>query len=796
MIKKNFSMILVLTVSVLLIAINFYTIRITSAVRAYINGESKYSKGQKDATHHLVIYTINGDGAHWESFLHEIEIPIGDSLARVALTQGNSTKIAKAGFLQGMNHPDDLNELIWLFTNFKEISFMHDAISIWKKADVSIGKLYTLGHEIRSSIRKGDLTILGAAARKINALLFWTDLVLIVIVIGSAGQFWAAVYKKARIANERLTKTLVYGKMGSATINYKSRGINLSTGLLQIMDLPHTASRQISLGDFLDEFVIPEDRKIVVDMLDEERQFLESQTSVNRQFRIHSRSGTVKLLNVQSFFGKTEAFAITQDITSMKKVEDEIIRSERRLKNILEGLPVAVYITDAEANIVSFNGAAARLWGRIPELMKEKWCGSYKLFTPDGMFIHRDECPMAVSIRHQVPMQNMEARLQQPTGEFVDFIAYTTPLKDASGVLAGAMNVMIDITERKHIEREITGNRNFLSTLLGNLPGFVYRAKNDLDYSIEFVSDQVESITGYKASDFISQRVKPRDLIHPDDVDYVWRTTQKAIENNTPFDIEYRLIAKGGTQRWIWEKGRGVKDATGFLLSIEGFAEDITTHKENELALSKNRQQLEELLHEKELLIQEIHHRVKNNLQVISSVLFLKAQTLKDPVMRMLLTESRQRLRSMAMIHERLMQSGGQVTQINIKEYLIGLIHEQKQALSIDPERISIDIDVEDRMMNLDQVVNIGFIINETFTNSVKHAFPVQTKGAIKVEFKQRDGCLQLKISDNGVGLPGHVTVDNTNLFGVQLVKVFANHLGANLQLDGTHGTEWIIDFH
>jgi two-component sensor histidine kinase len=99
-------------------------------------------------------------------------------------------------------------------------------------------------------------------------------------------------------------------------------------------------------------------------------------------------------------------------------------------------------------------------------------------------------------------------------------------------------------------------------------------------------------------------------------------------------------------------------------------------------------------------------------------------------------------------------------------------------------------------MMNLDQVVNIGFIINETFTNSVKHAFPVQTKGAIKVEFKQRDGCLQLKISDNGVGLPGHVTVDNTNLFGVQLVKVFANHLGANLQLDGTHGTEWIIDFH
>lgn len=192
---------------------NYYTIKILSATRAYINGESQYSKGQKDASAHLINYIYLENEADYKAFEQDISVPVGDRIARIALSTNNNYQEAKKGFLQGKNHPKDIDEMIWLFNNFQHLSMFEKAIGIWVSGDEMVNKLYQLGLQSRQKIRSGKisdaekkslilsintvsegLTIkeqafsntLGAICRSIDVYIFIADLlVTLVIVISS-----------------------------------------------------------------------------------------------------------------------------------------------------------------------------------------------------------------------------------------------------------------------------------------------------------------------------------------------------------------------------------------------------------------------------------------------------------------------------------------------------------------------------------------------------------------------------------------------------------------------------------
>jgi PAS domain S-box-containing protein len=127
---------------------------------------------------------------------------------------------------------------------------------------------------------------------------------------------------------------------------------------------------------------------------------------------------------------------------------------ERRFRELLDALPAAVYTTDAEGRITYYNDAAAELWGHRPALGSSEWCGSWKLFWPDGTPLPHDECPMAIALKENRPVRGMEAAAERPDGTRVPFIPYPTPLHDESGKLIGAVNMLVDITERKRAEEQ------------------------------------------------------------------------------------------------------------------------------------------------------------------------------------------------------------------------------------------------------------------------------------------------------------------------------------------------------
>src|SRR6478609_6581815 len=276
------TLVIIISMSTLLILINYLTIKTTSSIRAYVNGESRYTKGQKDGSGHLVLYIHSGDPHFLNLFNEEFEVPLGDSIARVALMNGHDIGIIRAGFLQGENHVDDIDDMIWLFQNFKNISFMKRAIQIWHDADIEVGNLIELGEMTQQLMTNPSTTseqkellileverltlklteleqefseVLGEAARKINGYLFFSNLVLTLVLIGSAGSFTASMIRRLSRSNKQFRETLHFGKMGSCELELSTLQLRMSKELFELLEVKESEPRSMPLEEFLKTYV-------------------------------------------------------------------------------------------------------------------------------------------------------------------------------------------------------------------------------------------------------------------------------------------------------------------------------------------------------------------------------------------------------------------------------------------------------------------------------------------------------------------------------------------------------------
>jgi PAS domain S-box-containing protein len=300
-------------------------------------------------------------------------------------------------------------------------------------------------------------------------------------------------------------------------------------------------------------------------------------------------------------------------------------------------------------------------------------------------------------------------------------------------------------------------------------------------------------------SDFLN---KPRytllgsfwgELIDELDKEQTQLTFEDAFRQRKEFIVLYRIKSKG-TYKWILDKGVPRYDEAKEFIGFMGSAIEVTVQIESNQKLREREIQLTQAIAERNLLIKEIHHRVKNNLQVIAGILFLKGNSIKDPTVSKILTDLRTRLRSISLIHEKLLYKDP-LEKVNIGIYLETLLREIKQVSGVHPDFLDIEIDIDDYEMNLDPLTNLGFILNELFTNTIKHAFPNGEKGIITLKFKIENEVRTLYYADNGVGLPENVNLNNSNLFGLQLIKIFASHIHAKVELKSINGTQWKFTF-
>ena len=207
-------------------------------------------------------------------------------------------------------------------------------------------------------------------------------------------------------------------------------------------------------------------------------------------------------------------------------------------------------------------------------------------------------------------------------------------------------------------------------------------------------------------------------------------------------------------------------------------------------------EQIKTSLREKEVLHREIHHRVKNNMQIIISLMRLQSDNVKEKQYTDMLKESQGRIRSMALIHEKLYQSK-QFTDININEYVKSLVNDLFRSYGVDSSRIIAKIRIKDVSLDLESAIPCGLILNELVSNSLKYAFPNDQKGKINIDFRQSNQeDFELAISDDGVGLPEKLDFKNTKSFGLRMVRSLIEHqLSGKIQLNQEEGTQYHIQF-
>lgn len=216
-------------------------------------------------------------------------------------------------------------------------------------------------------------------------------------------------------------------------------------------------------------------------------------------------------------------------------------------------------------------------------------------------------------------------------------------------------------------------------------------------------------------------------------------------------------------------------------------ARDITERKEFENALKSS-------LKEKEVLIREIHHRVKNNMQIISSLLNLQKQYVNDEEAVNVLLESQNRVKSMAMIHEKLYKTNN-FSEINFGDYIKSLVDDLFRSYGADPVQIKKKMIFDEIMLGLETAIPCGLIISELVTNTLKYAFPNHMEGEFRIEMYEIEGLYHLIISDNGVGMPPDINFDKTETLGLILVNTLVNQLEGTVELESNNGTQFKIVF-
>jgi PAS domain S-box-containing protein len=346
--------------------------------------------------------------------------------------------------------------------------------------------------------------------------------------------------------------------------------------------------------------------------------------------------------------------------------------------------------------------------------------------------------------------------------------------------------MLMDITHRKNTEKALQDNEEKYRTLFESNPN--YTILLDLNGVIMDVNRTAAEFIGLTPDKLIGRSLLEMGIFPSEDITFQREKFSHALKGDTVKPFQYKLINKKGEYNWVQSQLVPIKK-DGRINSILVIATDITERKN---AIDN----LKSSVNEKKLLIKEIHHRVKNNMQIISSLLSLQSQHLKDneEVALDVLKESQNRVKSMAMIHEKLYLSKD-FTHIKFEEYVQRLVSDLFYSYQTTLKNVKFRVEVVDVDLNMETAVPCGLIISELTSNSLKHAFPQEKEGYVNVSLTEDQGKYEMIISDNGIGIPPDLDFDHPKTLGLQLVNNLIKQLDGEIKLDRNHGTKFTITF-
>ncbi|RLC57878.1 MAG: hypothetical protein DRH89_02465 [Candidatus Cloacimonadota bacterium] len=336
--------------------------------------------------------------------------------------------------------------------------------------------------------------------------------------------------------------------------------------------------------------------------------------------------------------------------------------------------------------------------------------------------------------------------------------------------------------DKKRVEEEISIQKSYFENLFQMSPDALVILNNGVE--IVQINSEFEKLFGYTEKEVIGKFIN--NLIVPEELNEESIGYAKAITSGKTISFESVRNHKNGTKIDIEAIGKPIKLGENQLALLVIYR-DISVRKKHE-------QQIMRDLEEKEVLLKEVHHRVKNNMQVISSMLKLQSRYIDDKKALELFKNSQDRVKSMALIHERIYNSPD-LASVNFEEYVRNLAHNLFVSSRINSNNVVLEIDIKNIAVNMNKAVPLGLIINELISNALKHAFPNERKGKLSISIKKKKDKFELIVADDGVGCKKDLEFEKADTLGLQLVHALTQQLKGELQFNSGNGTRFILTF-
>ncbi|MGB9927000.1 MAG: PAS domain S-box protein [Methanosarcina sp.] len=580
---------------------------------------------------------------------------------------------------------------------------------------------------------------------------------------------------------------------------------------------------------FLDH-VLPEDRAMV------DAKFNKATTTCsnwNFECRIRRVDGEIRWIwaagrhRLDANWGTRRLAGIVQDITERKQAEEALQESEKRFRTLSENSPDVITRFDKQNRHLYVNPAAAEVYCRSQDEIQGK---THKELGEDPEKVEFwEKCHQNVFETGE--SQTIEFRYISPQGKIHYFNTRLVP-EFLDGKVDSVLAISRDITDTKVAEARLKEAHDNLEKLVEKRTAQLENAYKSLKESETSLSEAQKMahlgnwdwniVTGkiywseglYRIFGLKPQESGPRyseflNHVHPDDRDYVNNAIRKNKDDKF-CSIDFRIILADETERIVHAENEIICNEKNVPIRVRGIVQDITERKKAEEALANI-----EAARKK-----EIHHRIKNNLQVISSLLDLQVEkfgekeSFEDFEVLNAFRESQDRVASIALIHEELHEGKGTNT-LNFSPYLYRLVENLFQTYTVGKDNVKLQMELEENVFfDMDTAVPLGLIVNEIVSNSLKYAFKGREKGEVQIKlFRQRNGELEgktaglnedlrkevtnfiLTVSDDGTGLPENFSLEDSDTLGLQLVSILTDQLEGKLELKRDYGTEYVIKF-
>lgn len=453
-----------------------------------------------------------------------------------------------------------------------------------------------------------------------------------------------------------------------------------------------------------------------------------------------------------TFQGKSLAFSFSKNISKRKKIENALKNSEKLFRTTLYSIGDGVITCDLNGNIQNINKVAENLTGWIEK--EAKGLPLEKVFR----IINEHTRKKVINPVDKVFAEGKIVGLANHTlliskdGRKIPIADSGAPIFSDEGNITGAVLVFRDQTEERQQQRELEKSRNYLSTLMNNLPGMAFRCKNFPTWNMEYVSKGCEELTGFKPEEFIQEdQISFSSLIHPEDLSQIWETVQNAIQKKKPYQIEYRIRTKDGTEKWVWEKGEAVFFEGNKVDVIEGFITDITERKNFEKKLKDNDQL-------KTAFLQNVSHEIRTPLNAILGFSELvKLDDIppkeKNDYLDIIQSNGQKLLNILNNVLELSKIETGDIIITPTRFQLNSLFNELLSIFSIQAQEKGLKLIFSKADTNNLTIFTDYTKLDQILTNLISNAIKYTEKGKIEIGYFKKDQKILFFVKDTGIGI-------------------------------------------